>query len=88
MQTLCQLGLNDSDRLMNRLKKDILFIKKSDKVVLFAAAGVCGSLIAVRAAVLDLMLIFFPVLMDYGTRGQEDFSVFYMSFLLFSVFFR
>lgn len=74
---------------MNRLKNDILFIKKSDKVVLFAAAGVCGTLIAVRAAVLDLMLIFFPALMDYGTRGQEDFFfVFYMSFLLFSVFFR
>lgn len=88
MQTLCQLGLNDSDRLMNRLKNNILFIKKSDKVVLFAAAGVCGMLIAVRAAVLDLMLIFFPVLMDYGTRRREDFSIFYMSFLLFSVFFR
>lgn len=52
-------GLNDSDRFMNRSNNDILFVKKPDKVVSFEAAGMCVMLIAVNAAVLELMLTFF-----------------------------
>lgn len=44
-----QLGLNDYDRLMNRLNNDTLFIKKSDKVAGFAATGMCVMLMAVES---------------------------------------
>lgn len=58
---------------MNRLNKDIPFIKKSDKVVIVAAVLLI-MVIAVNAAVLDWMLTFFSGSNSlWNQRGQEGF---------------